>query len=205
MKTLSLINLFLIVALLGCNAPATDGNQNDAIIQESNSVEKIGEVNRDSGKILSADKASIGMTIDELKKAYPNAKFIEEPLYMYGIDSEKSGLLVVNNNEKLLFVWVSEDDHIKGITILSPSIVIDSNVSVGMNFQEFLKKYPDAQLAVSLVDEGVEYYHVKDKDYIIEFLTKPDNRVGEYKEEGVEAKSIRIVRPNAKIDRITIN
>ncbi|MGI5820625.1 MAG: hypothetical protein ACOX5L_00985 [Bacteroidales bacterium] len=69
MKTLSLINLFLIVALLGCNAPATDGNQNDAIIQESNSVEKIGEVNRDSGKILSADKASIGMTIDELKKS----------------------------------------------------------------------------------------------------------------------------------------
>lgn len=205
MKTLSLINLFLIVALLGCNAPATDGNQNDAIIQESNSVEKIGEVNRDSGKILSADKASIGMTIDELKKAYPNAKFIEKPLYMYGIDSEKSGLLVVNNNEKLLFVWVSEDDHIKGITILSPSIVIDSNVSVGMNFQEFLKKYPDAQLAVSLVDEGVEYYHVKDKDYIIEFLTKPDNRVGEYEEEGVEAKSIRIVRPNAKIDRITMN
>ncbi|MGI5820624.1 MAG: hypothetical protein ACOX5L_00980 [Bacteroidales bacterium] len=124
---------------------------------------------------------------------------------MYGIDSEKSGLLVVNNNEKLLFVWVSEDDHIKGITILSPSIVIDSNVSVGMNFQEFLKKYPDAQLAVSLVDEGVEYYHVKDKDYIIEFLTKPDNRVGEYEEEGVEAKSIRIVRPNAKIDRITMN
>jgi DNA-dependent RNA polymerase auxiliary subunit epsilon len=74
-----------------------------------------------------------------------------------------------------------------------------------MNFQEFLKKYPDAQLAVSLVDEGVEYYHVKDKDYIIEFLTKPDNRVGEYEEEGVEAKSIRIVRPNAKIDRITMN
>ena len=60
-------------------------------------------------------------------------------------------------------------------------------------------------MAVSLVDEGVEYYHVKDKDYIIEFLTKPDNRVGEYKEEGVEAKSIRIVRPNAKIDRITMN
>ena len=123
---------------------------------------------------------------------------------MYGIDSEKSGLLVVNNNEKLLFVWVSEDDHIKVFTILSPSIVIDSNVSVGMNFQEFLKKYPDAQLAVSLVDEGVEYYHVKDKDYIIEFLTKPDNRVGEYKEEGVEAKSIRIERPNAKIYRITM-
>jgi len=46
---------------------------------------------------------------------------------------------------------------------------------------------------------------IKDKDYIIEFLTKPDNRVGEYEEEGVEAKSIRIVRPNAKIDRITMN
>lgn len=202
MKILTPINLLLIITFLACNSiPSTDTNQNDSSIKDTNN-----SVNAEnSERILSADKASVGMTINELKKAYPNAKFVEEPVSLYGVDGEGKGLVVVNNNERLLFVWTLEgDDKIRGITILSPSIVIDSNVAVGMPLQEFLKKYPDIKLTISLIDEDIEYCYVKGKEYLIEFLTQPDNRVGEYEMEGVEAESIRILRPDAKIDRISL-
>lgn len=202
MKILTPINLLLIITFLACNSiPSTDTNQNDSSIKDTNN-----SVNAEnSERILSADKASVGMTINELKKAYPNAKFVEEPVSLYGVDGEGKGLVVVNNNERLLFVWTLEgDDKIRGITILSPSIVIDSNIAVGMPLQEFLKKYPDIKLTISLIDEDIEYCYVKGKEYLIEFLTQPDNRVGEYEMEGVEAESIRILRPDAKIDRISL-
>ncbi|HOF16232.1 MAG TPA: hypothetical protein PLF32_06200 [Bacteroidales bacterium] len=202
MKILTPINLLLIITFLACNSiPSTDTNQNDSSIKDTNN-----SVNAEnSERILSADKASVGMTINELKKAYPNAKFVEEPVSLYGVDGEGKGLVVVNNNERLLFVWTLEgDDKIRGITILSPSIVIDSNVAVGMPLQEFHKKYPDIKLTISLIDEDIEYCYVKGKEYLIEFLTQPDNRVGEYEMEGVEAESIRILRPDAKIDRISL-
>jgi hypothetical protein len=151
-------------------------------------------------------KAYIGMTIEELKQAYQTAKFKEEPLYMYGVDSENNGLLIVENEEPLLFVWTLEDNNkVHGISVLSPQIKIDSDVQVGMTMGKFKEKYPNATLAINMIDDSYEYSYVKGINYMIEFTTTDSTRVGTYDFSSAEPEFISIKRPEAKVDRISIH
>lgn len=155
---------------------------------------------------ISVDKLKIGMTIKEMKTLYENSKFIEEPVCEYGIDGESMGIVVVKNNNRLFFVWtLLGDDKIRGITILSPKIIIDENVHVGMKLSDFLKKYPNQKLMLDLVDERIEYCYIPKKKYRIEFLTTKSTRVSEFDYNEPEPKSIRILKKDARIDRISVN
>jgi len=207
MKIVTIINLLFLSILLGCNSNTlTDNSLIGSIPEDRDNLENKETFEENLERILNVDKASLGMTIFELKEVYKTAKFIEEPVFLYGVDGESNGLEVVENNERLFFVWtLLGDNRIKGITILSPSIIIDSDISVGITLTEFLKKYPDCKLTIDLLDEGIESCYVKEKNYSVEFLTEPENRVGEYNLETSEAELIKIRRPEAKIDRISIH
>ncbi len=155
---------------------------------------------------IKVDKAHIGMTITELKKAYENAEFIEEPVYEYGIDGESKGLVVKQNNERLFFVWTMQgEDKIHGMTLLSDSIVIDDNVHVGMTLKSFMDKYPNATVHIDMIDERYEYLNVPSISYRPEFLTTDTTRVADYDYEQSEPEFKGITKPNALIDRISVN
>ena len=155
---------------------------------------------------IQVDKAYIGMTITELKKAYESAEFIEEPVYEYGIDGESKGLVVKQNNERLFFVWtIQGEDKIHGITLLSDSIVIDDNVHVGMTLKSFMDKYPNVTVHIDMIDERYEYLHVPSISFRPEFLTTDTTRVADYDYEQPEPEFKRISKPNAIIDRISVN
>ncbi|WP_224997037.1 hypothetical protein [Cesiribacter sp. SM1] len=194
----------IIIILIFISACSTVASREDNIVAATRKP-KIKEEGRTSTYIQKVDKAFIGMTVEELKEAYPNAIFKEEPLYEYGVDSEGTGLLVIENNEPLLFAWTLEDDNkIHSLTVLSPKIKVDSNVHVGMTVQEFLEKYPNSTLAINLIDDRFEFIHIMDKKYSIEFITTDSSRVGNYDFSEAEPEFKSLNRPEATIDRIEI-
>jgi|26BtaG_2_1085354.scaffolds.fasta_scaffold03051_7 hypothetical protein len=154
---------------------------------------------------LYVDKIHIGMTIQEMKDVYTSANFIEEPVYKYGIDGESNGLVVEENGNRLFFVWTLENENeIRGITIISKDIKIDDNVSVGMTLAEFIKKYPEATLAIDLIDNKYEFSYVAKLKYRIEFLTTDSTRVAEYSFGEGEPEYIKIINLKKKVDRISL-
>ena len=154
---------------------------------------------------LYVDKIHIGMTIQEMKDVYTSANFIEEPVYKYGIDGESNGLVVEENGNRLFFVWTLENENeIRGITIISKDIKIDNNVSVGMTLAEFIKKYPEATLAIDLIDNKYEFSYVAKLKYRIEFLTTDSTRVAEYSFGEGEPEYIKIINLKKKVDRISV-
>jgi hypothetical protein len=149
------------------------------------------------------DKIHIGMTIQEVKDLYKDSEFIEEPLYEYGIDSEDKGLTVIENGEKLFFVWTMQDEvKIHGISIISRRIQIDNGIHVGMKLEDFLKKHPNENLRMDELTNEYEYIYVPDPGYSVEFLTTDTTRAAIYTEPDLEYISIR--RTNATIDRISL-
>ncbi|MBX2841782.1 MAG: hypothetical protein KTR26_08415 [Flammeovirgaceae bacterium] len=50
--------------------------------------------------------------------------------------------------------------EIQSITILSEKIVIDEGVHVGISFEEFLNRYPGANLILDEIDNSYEYFCV---------------------------------------------
>ncbi len=144
------------------------------------------------------------MTIQEMKEIYSNAEFIDEPLFLYGVDSEEPGIAVVINGEKMFFVWTLQNENtIHGITILSDKIQIDDGVHVGMTLEEFLIKHPGHELRMDeLSEEDFEYIHIPEHDYMVQFWTTDSNRVGNYSKPNLIFISIN--RPNARIDRISL-
>jgi hypothetical protein len=140
-----------------------------------------------------------------LKSEYKSAHFVEEPVYEYGIEGTSMGMTIVQNEERLFFVWTMEESNIiHGITIITPTIKIDGNVKVGMTLSEFLKKYPNNKLAIDMSDNDIEFSYVQDMKYRIEFLTTESTRIGEYDFKVGEPEFKRVVLPNSKIDRISI-
>ncbi|PVY35591.1 hypothetical protein C8E01_1353 [Pontibacter virosus] len=151
------------------------------------------------------DKAYLGMPIEEFKRVYKEGKFIEEPVHEYGVDGESMGLKVVENGEPVLFVWTFEgDDKVSGITVLSPKVTVDSTIYVGATASDFFKRNPSAEFEVHMIDERFELGYVKGKNYTVEFLTTDSTRVGNYEYGDSQPKFLRLKRPDAKIDRITI-
>lgn len=191
-----LIPLFLIISY---NNTALKINKTDF-----DSISKLQSKQYTQTKLY-VDKIHIGMTIQEMKDVYTSANFIEEPVYKYGIDGESNGLVVEENGNRLFFVWTSENENeIRGITIISKDIKIDDNVSVGMTLAEFIKKYPEATLAIDLIDNKYEFSYVAKLKYRIEFLTTDSTRVAEYSFGEGEPEYIKIINLKKKVDRISV-
>jgi hypothetical protein len=157
-----------------------------------------------SNQSIKVDKIYIGMTIQEMKGIYSNAEFIEEPLYLYGVDSEEPGITVVQNGEKMFFVWTMQNENtIHGISILSDKIQIDDGIHVGMTLEEFLKKHPGHELRMDeLSQKDFEYIHIPELNYYVEFWTTDSTRVANYSKPDLNFISIK--QPQAKIDRISL-
>lgn len=191
-----LIPLFLIISY---NNTALKINKTDF-----DSISKLQSKQYTQTKLY-VDKIHIGMTIQEMKDVYTSANFIEEPVYKYGIDGESNGLVVEENGNRLFFVWTSENENeIRGITIISKDIKIDNNVSVGMTLAEFIKRYPEATLAIDLIDNKYEFSYVAKLKYRIEFLTTDSTRVAEYSFGEGEPEYIKIINLKKKVDRISV-
>lgn len=200
MRNLLLIVIF-ILTLFSCKNETTKKQE-----ESKNQIEttKINKSKQESE--IQIDKAYIGMTITELKKAYESSEFIEEPVYKYGVDGESKGLIVMQNNERLFFVWTMQgEDKIHGITLLSDSIIIDENVHVGMTLKSFINKYPSATVHIDMIDERYEYLNVPNISYQPEFLTTDSTRVADYDYEQPEPVFKGIKKSNALIDRISVN
>lgn len=152
------------------------------------------------------DKTYVGMTLTKLKSIYKDLEFIEEPMFFYGVDSEKNGLLLKKNNEPFIFVWTQENsDTINGITILTDQITIDNNVHVGITISDFFNKYKNAKLQIDQISNETEFGFVMNNlNYRIEFITADSNRVGEYDMTQAEPEFIKLKRPDAKVERIGV-
>jgi hypothetical protein len=204
MTRIFLLTIFL-VGLFSCSSKQTSkqdlSNQDSVTSKDTVIVDPIIE-----SKIhVPVDRAFIGMTISELRKEYKSSELRKEPVFMYGVDGEGDGILVVQDKEELFFAWTMYDnDSITGLVILSPSILIDKGIHVGMTYQDFLKHYPKETLAISEMDEDFEFSYIDSLNYTIEFHTSDSNRVGKYTqtESWYEYKGIQ--RPLSKIDRIHV-
>jgi hypothetical protein len=152
------------------------------------------------------DKTYVGMTLTKLKSIYKDLEFTEESMFFYGVDSEENGLLLKKNNEPFIFVWTKEDsDSINGITILTDQITIDNNVHVGITISDFFSKYKNAKLQIDQISNETEFGFVMNKlNYRIEFITADSNRVGEYDMTQAEPEFIKLKRPEAKVERISV-
>jgi hypothetical protein len=204
MKTLLSIILVTLI-LTSCDNQESKSQSEKQVNSDTNALEGTNRQPKKDHK-LKVDKVYIGMTIKEMKDTYQDSEFIEEPVYEYGIDGESFGIVVKRKNERLFFVWTLQgQDNIHGITILSDSLTIDKNVHVGMSLNDFMEKYPNATVNIDMVDNRYEFLFVPELNYRVEFLTTDSNRVAEYDYEQPEPEFKEIKRPNATIDRISIN
>jgi hypothetical protein len=197
--------IFFLGGLFSCSSKKTVDKKPDNTDTISSNDSIIEDTIKDLKIHVQVDRAYIGMTIDELKKEYSAAKFKNEPVFMYGVDGEEEGILVIENGKEQFFVWTMYgNDSITGIVILSPSIIIDKGIHVGMTCQDFLKQYPKETLAVSEMSEDYEFSYIEDLTYTVEFHTSDTNRVGKYTEaeDGYLYKGIQ--SPLSKIDRIHV-
>ncbi|MCL7755137.1 hypothetical protein [Polaribacter sp. Z022] len=135
------------------------------------------------------------------KEKVGTKKFIKEPLFKYGIDSEKKGLTFIEGGKKIFFVWKKQGEtEISEIIVLDKSISIN-NISVGKTFNDFLKINPNSKIELDVVNSEYEYSVSKNGNYTVEFISNED-KVAEYNKD-YTAK--RILNKNAKIDRIRIS
>jgi hypothetical protein len=147
---------------------------------------------------------NLGMTMDELREKYNDCEFIEQPVFKYGIDGESLGLLIRKDNEDLFFAWpIPGENTVNGITLLSPSFVIDGNVHVGMSVKSFFEKYQEATIHIDMIDENYEYINVSSISYRPEFLTTDTNRIANYDYDQPEPEYKSLARENARIERIS--
>ena len=175
--------------------------------EEVNNNIKVDSLNqKTSYDTIFVDKTYVGMTLKKLKSIYKDLEFLEEPMFFYGVDSEKNGLLLKKNNAPFIFVWTQEScDTINGITILTDQITIDNNVHVGITISDFFNKYKNAKLQIDQISNETEFGFVMNNlNYRIEFITADSNRVGEYDMMQAEPEFIKLKRPDAKVERIGV-
>jgi hypothetical protein len=145
------------------------------------------------------------MTIREMKSVYNEANFLEEPASNYGVDGGGNGILVVNKGDTLFFIWKFEKDTIiQGIDILSPKVMIDSNIHVGMSYEDIVKKYPNAKPGMSSDNGFFEIIQIPTLNYSILFLTSDSNRLAEYDRKNGMPEFIKILRLQSKSTMIAI-
>ena len=197
--------VFVLLTLISC-VKEKSNKQKDKYVEPKIKVEKNTTDIPKEDLEIKVDKAYIGMSISELKSVYGSAEFIEEPVYEYGIDGDSKGLVVKQNDKRLFFVWTLQGEKkIHGMTILSDSIIIDRNVHVGMTLKSFMVKYPEATVQIDMIDERYEYLNVPRLSYRPEFLTMDSTRVASYDYEQPEPEFKNIKKPEARIERISVN
>lgn len=203
MRNLPIVAI-VILTLFSCKNEKTD-RQKDKPEESNSQIETT--TNKSNQELeIRVDKVYIGMAISELKAVYDHAEFIEEPVYKYGIDGESKGLVVKQNNERLFFAWAMQGEgKICGITILSESIMIDSNVHVGMTLEAFMDKYPNARVRIDMIEGRYEYVYVPSIPYQPEFLTTDSTRIANYDYEQPEPEFKSVRKPEARIERISVN
>lgn len=204
MKVLQSIILVALI-LTSCDSQESKSQNEEQVNSDTITLK---DTNRRpiAGQKLKVDQIYTGLTIKEMKDIYKDSEFIKEPVNEYGIDGDSFGLVVRRNNERLFFVWTLQgQDIIHGITILSDTLRIDKNVHVGMSLKKFMQKYPNSTMNIDMLDNRYEYLFVPELNYRVEFLTTDSNRVAEYDYEQPEPEFKEIKRPNATIDRISIN
>lgn len=204
MKPLLSILLTLLI-LTSCNNK-TSKTERDAQTGADTIATEREDKQPEHDPVNKVDGVYIGMTIQELKETYPNATFIEEPVYEYGIDGDSNGLVVEQGNERLFFVWtLLGKDEIHGITLLSESLKIDGDVHVGMTLTAFKDKYPNVSVNIDMLDDRYEYLYVPEHEYRVEFLTTDSTRVATYDYDQPEPEFEGIKRPDARVDRISFD
>lgn len=191
---------FLSIAFILFSCNLEEDNESESSSQPD--VKK--KVFADNGQLM-IDKAFIGMSLQQLKDVYKKAEFVSEPVYEYGIDGESDGIVVENEGQRLFFVWTMDGvDTINGITILSPEILIDSNVHVGMSLKKFMERYPNQPLEIDVLDDRYESILIDSLRYSANFFTTDSTRVGVYNHDSPVDEFIEVQRPEATIDRIAI-
>lgn len=154
---------------------------------------------------IKVDRISHGMTITQMKEAYQGAEFISEPVWTYGIDGESDGILVKLNEEELFFVWTMfNNDTIRGITVLSKSIILEGGIRVGLTVEELFKSYPKGTMKVNMIDEETEYFYIPILDLMAEFLPSDSKRVASYDWSKGEPEFVEVLKPDATVDRISL-
>lgn len=141
-----------------------------------------------------------GISISDFKKQIKTGEFVSESLSNYGIDSENLGWTLINNGQKILFIWSKQNSElIDEIIILNSSLSMD-NITVGTTLDEFLKNNPNAKIEIDVINSEYEYAYSEEKNYTVEFLL-PENKIAEFNEDYTLK---RIVNRKAKIDRIRV-
>ena len=125
-------------------------------------------------------------------------------LHEFGIDSESKGILVSSESDSIFFAWSKwNSDSLYEIQVLSEEIVLKANVKVGMSVAEFLELYPGSAVNLEAVNETSEYFVVNDHyEYIVEFFTKPDSRIGKYSNDRYETKVL--INTETKVNKISV-
>ena len=141
-----------------------------------------------------------GILIKDFKEKFGNENFIKEPLFKYGIDSEKNGFTLIQNGKAVFFIWSKQNEmEISEIIVLDKSISIN-NLCVGKTFNDFLKINPNSIIELDSVNSEYEYSVSENGNFIVEFITKK-NKIGKYNDDFTIKK---ILNKEVKIDRIRI-
>lgn len=149
-------------------------------------------------------KLKTGMTENEAGREYPNCEFKGVKAWEYGVDGGGNGVEVICNDEILFFYWTHwETKKITGIVLISRKLSIDDDVHVGMNFRDFLKKYPNSKTTIDLLTDKEICYEPKNK-YWLEFDTTDEDRIAEYSYENGEPEFLRFINRDILIARISI-
>lgn len=144
----------------------------------------------------------VGSKISKIQSSLNGYQFKEESLFNYGVDSESTGISILLDKQKLIFIWSKQNsDKIHEIIVLSPDVAIDGNISVGPTIEELLRFYPDSEIQLDALNQESEFAIPKDSFFYAEFNEPAKQKVAEFNED----YSIRKIRNlQAEIDRIRI-
>ena len=92
--------LVLLLALVSCTKSV---KENQKIVFVADSKTAIADSIKSPKELLQVDKIHLGMTIDEMKSLYPDANFLNEPVWNYGVHGGRMGIIVEENGERLFF------------------------------------------------------------------------------------------------------
>jgi len=214
--------LFILVAILfSCSTKKTDESaESDSIsidgkdsmankIKDENSVNtntnEMDSMALDTGQKSNFDQVKIGMKITDLKQLFKDSKFVSMKASQFGIKTIENVIVVMKENEpQFLFFDNKGKKTIDGITILNQDIILERGVHVGLTYLQFTKLKQGGSLTIDTYNKDIECIYVPEKKYRVEFLTSDSNRVGQYKTSDVGYELIKVIRPESKINRISM-
>lgn len=196
--------LFISLISLLTNACSTDNRPDpeDRIIKPGgrNLFKAQADIRLD-GKIMNG--LMTGQPISGLEQSLPQLTYAKEGVNKYGIPISDSGTVGILKDDTLFMVWARANrPYIEEIVVLSPQVVVNQNLRVGMNAGEVLEKYPGVKLEVDLGTERAEFGCITEIPACVYFNSWAQARVASYdsisgaytgiRVDSVEISSIRI-------------